>query len=125
MPYLFLAISIASELVGTSMLKASQGFTKIIPVIVMLISFICSFFFLSLSLKTIPLNTAYAIWSGIGAVATVLISVLIWKEKINTGSVIGITLIVIGVIVLNLLGPGHDSSDEAAETQQTSLSDRA
>ena len=119
MAYLFLAISIMSELFGTSMLKASQGFTRLLPVIATLISFTCSFFFLSLSLKTIPLNTAYAIWSGVGTVATVIISILIWKEKINIGSVMGISLIVIGVVVLNLFGPGHGS--EAADASNAEL----
>ncbi|WP_053375664.1 DMT family transporter [Paenibacillus sp. FJAT-27812] len=116
MAYLFLAISILGELIGTSMIKASQGFTKLYPVIATLISFTISFYFLSLTMKTIPLNTAYAIWSGVGAVATVLISVFIWKEKINAGSMVGIGLIVIGVIVLNLFGPGHDSADDSSKT---------
>ncbi|MUT65172.1 multidrug efflux SMR transporter [Paenibacillus sp. NEAU-GSW1] len=107
MGYLFLAISIAGELFGTSMLKASQGFTKLYPSIFTVVAFGISFYFLSLTLKSLPLNMTYAIWSGIGAVATTIISVLIWKEKINTGSVIGIGLIVIGVVVLNLFGAGH------------------
>ncbi|AJY74233.1 DMT family transporter [Paenibacillus beijingensis] len=119
MAYLFLAISIVSELVGTSMLKASQGFTRLLPVLGMIVSFTCAFFFLSLSLKTIPLNAAYAIWSGIGAIATVVISVLIWKERINTGSIIGIALIVVGVVILNLFGPGH-----GGETADSSRSEQ-
>ncbi|AJS57784.1 DMT family transporter [Paenibacillus sp. IHBB 10380] len=122
MAYFFLAISIASELVGTSMLKASQGFTKLTPSLVTIISFVCSFYFLSLSLKSIPLNTAYAIWSGIGAVATTVISVMIWKEKINLGSIAGIALIIVGVVVLNLLGPGHGPSNEDATKLETSVS---
>ncbi|MCE3200999.1 DMT family transporter [Paenibacillus sonchi] len=116
MAYLLLAVSIASELLGTSMLKASQGFTRLVPSIVTVVAFICSFYFLSISLKSIPLNTAYAIWSGLGTVITVIVSVVIWKEKINTASVVGIALIIIGVVVLNLLGPGHG----AAEDQQSS-----
>ncbi|WP_110926422.1 DMT family transporter [Bacillus massiliglaciei] len=107
MGYLFLMISIIGELIGTSMLKASESFTKLWPVLGTVAGFGLSFFFLSLSLKTVPLNAAYAIWSGIGTVATVIISVLIWKEKVNIGSVIGIALIIVGVIVLNLFGPGH------------------
>ncbi|OZB98696.1 multidrug efflux SMR transporter [Paenibacillus sp. XY044] len=114
MSYLFLAISIASELVGTSMLKASQGFTKLVPTVVSLAAFVCSFYFISLALKAIPLNSAYAIWSGLGTVLTVIISVAIWKEKINTASVVGISLIVIGVVVLNLFGPGHGAADASA-----------
>ncbi len=107
MAYFFLAVSIISELIGTSMLKASEGFTKLYPSLFTIIAFFISFFFISLTLKTLPLNMTYAIWSGAGTVATALISVLIWKEKINTGGTIGITLIVIGVVVLNLFGSGH------------------
>lgn len=68
-------------------------------------AFILSLFFLSLSLKTVPLNIAYAIWSGLGTVATVIISILIWKEKVSGASVIGISLIIIGVVILNLFAP--------------------
>ncbi|MBW4080670.1 multidrug efflux SMR transporter [Paenibacillus sp. S150] len=114
----YLAVSIASELLGTSMLKASQGFTRLIPSLVTVVAFVCSFFFLSISLKSIPLNTAYAIWSGLGTVVTVIVSVVIWKEKINTASVVGIALIIIGVVVLNLLGPGHGASGDAAAEGQ-------
>lgn len=115
MGYLYLMISIVAELIGTSMIKASEGFTKLLPVIGVITCFSCAFFFLSLSLKTIPLNIAYAIWSGLGTVATVVISVLIWKEKISIGSAVGIVLIIAGVVVLNLFGPGH--SDTVASTK--------
>ncbi|MEK3914299.1 multidrug efflux SMR transporter [Paenibacillus sp. FSL H7-0331] len=116
MAYLFLAISIIGELIGTSMLKASQGFTKLYPTLFTIVAFVTSFYFISLALKTLPLNMTYAIWSGVGAVATALISVLIWKEKINTGSVVGIALIVIGVVVLNLFGAGHGEEKGATES---------
>lgn len=116
MAYLFLAISIIGELIGTSMLKASQGFTKLYPTIFTIVAFVISFYFISLTLRTLPLNLTYAIWSGVGAVATALISVLIWKEKINTGSVIGISLIVIGVVVLNLFGAGHGEAKGTTES---------
>ncbi|SDM72295.1 small multidrug resistance pump [Fictibacillus solisalsi] len=116
MSYLFLVLAIISELTGTSMLKASEGFSKIYPTVGTIISFIASFFFLSLAIKTIPLNTAYALWSGFGIIATTIISILIWKEKINVASVTGIVLILVGVVILNLFGPGHgeSSSDENA-----------
>jgi small multidrug resistance pump len=110
--YLYLFLAICTELVGTSLLKASAGFSKLYPTIGVLVFFFFAFFFLSLSLKTIPLNAAYAIWSGLGTIATVIISVMIWKEKINTGSIIGIALIVIGVVVLNLFGPSGEGASE-------------
>ncbi|WP_342416054.1 multidrug efflux SMR transporter [Paenibacillus sp. FSL R10-2782] len=115
MAYLFLVISIVGELIGTSMLKASEGFTRLYPTLFTFVAFFISFFFLSLVLKTLPLNMTYAIWSGVGAVATTLISVLIWKEKINTGSIVGISLIVIGVVVLNLFGAGHGEAKGTTE----------
>ncbi|MFS0688803.1 multidrug efflux SMR transporter [Sporosarcina sp. 179-K 8C2 HS] len=121
MSYLYLALSISLELIGTSLLKASEGFTKLFPTIGVIIAFISCFFFLSLSLKTIPLNTAYAIWSGIGIVATVIISVSIWKEKINLASIVGITLILVGVIILNLFGPGHNESSSGDKTTESSV----
>lgn len=112
MSYLFLGLAIVSELIGTSLLKASEGFSKLFPTLGLLVSFTLAFFFLSLSLKTIPLNLAYAIWSGLGTVATVIISILIWKEKVNVASLSGIALIIIGVIILNLYGPGHVEADK-------------
>lgn len=120
MAYLFLLLSIVFELIGTSMLKASQGFTRVLPAVITVVSLVCSFYFLSLTLKSIPLNTAYAIWSGLGGVATVIISVLIWKEKLNGWSIVGISLILIGVVVLNLLGPGHGNETESAAKTEIS-----
>lgn len=113
MHYLFLGLAIVGELIGSSLLKASEGFTKIFPTIGLLIAFATSFFFLSLALKVIPLNAAYAIWSGLGMVATTVISVLIWKEKINGASVAGILLILAGVVILNLFGPGHGEAGQS------------
>lgn len=117
MSYLYLAIAIVTELIGSSLLKASEGFSKFYPTTGLIIAFVSSFFFLSLSLKTIPLNTAYALWSGLGLVCTTIISVLIWKEKINFASVAGIILILAGVVILNMFGPGHgESAHKADET---------
>ncbi|WP_102348751.1 DMT family transporter [Bacillus sp. Marseille-P3661] len=107
MSYIYLAFAIIGELIGTSMLKASDGFSKLFPTIGVLVSFTFCFFFLSLSLKTIPLNMAYAIWSGLGIIGTAAISILIWKESINTASIVGIIFILVGVTILNLFGPGH------------------
>jgi len=121
MSYLYLLLAILGELIGSSMLKASEGFTKIYPTVGMLLAFVGSFFFLSLAMKTIPLNTAYALWSGIGIIATTIISILIWKEKINVASVTGIALILVGVVILNLFGPGHDESNADKTTTATAI----
>jgi small multidrug resistance pump len=116
----YLMLAIISELIGTSLLKASDGFSKLFPTAGLLVSFTLAFFFLSLSLKTIPLNLAYAIWSGLGTMATVIISVLIWKEKINFASITGISLIIIGVIVLNMYGPSQSEANNTGRTVQDS-----
>lgn len=118
MSYIYLLLAIIGELFGSSLLKASDGFTKILPTISMLIAFVFSFFFLSLALKSIPLNAAYAIWSGLGMVATTVISVLIWKEKINFASVSGILLILIGVVILSFYGPGQNEAKTEPRTEK-------
>lgn len=104
MPYLYLAIAISSEIIGTSFLKTSEGFTKLTPTLLTILSFSACFYFLSLSIRTIPLNIAYATWSGIGLVIVSMISIFIFKESTNLVSVIGIILIVIDVVLLNFFG---------------------
>jgi small multidrug resistance pump len=117
MSYLYLALAIVGEIIGSSLLKASEGFSKLYPTIGVIIAFVgVVFFFLSLSLKTIPLNTAYALWAGLGLVLTTVISVLVWKEKLNMASIAGITLIVVGVVILNLFEGHGESGHEASET---------
>lgn len=101
MKYLFLALAIVFEVIGSSFLKLSDGFSIIIPSAVVLISYGICFYFFSLSLKTINLGFAYAIWGGLGIILTTLISVFIFKEKLDLAAIVGITLIVSGVLVMN------------------------
>lgn len=90
--------------VGWAMgLKYSQGFTKILPSILTVLGMIASFYFLSLSLKSLPLGNAYAIWTGIGTVGTVILGIIIFKEPINIMRMICIIFIVIGIIGLKLI----------------------
>jgi small multidrug resistance pump len=105
--YLFLAAAIAGELAGTSLLKASEGFTKLYASIGTAACFGFAFYMLSLALQHIPLGIAYAIWSGVGTAATALIGIWIWKETASLATVGGIILIIAGVILLNLQGRGH------------------
>ncbi|WP_423832373.1 DMT family transporter [Streptococcus equinus] len=108
MSYLYLLLAIVGELLGTNLLKLSAGFTKPIQSISALLSYGICFFFLSLSLKKIPLGVAYATWSAVGLVFTAIISVMIFNERINIYTVIGLILIIIGVLMVNLLGnAGH------------------
>lgn len=99
--YLFLALSIVSEVIATTMLKFSEAFTILGPSIAVVIGYGISFYSLSLCLKTLPLSLAYGIWSGIGTALTVIVGIVIWGDIFNLYTAIGITLIIGGVILLN------------------------
>jgi small multidrug resistance pump len=99
---LYLMIAIAAEVVGTSSLKASEGFTKPMPSIVVLAGYGTAFFFLSLALKVMPVGVAYAVWSGAGVALIGLIGWLFFGQKLDAAAVLGMVLIVAGVVVLNL-----------------------
>lgn len=107
MAYMYLALAIIGELMGSTLLKYSNGFKNIIPSISSILLYGICFFFLAKSLENITLSVAYAIWSGIGIVATTLISVFIFKENITLAGVFGIVLIISGVTLLNLYGNAH------------------
>jgi multidrug transporter EmrE-like cation transporter len=100
-PMLLLFLAIISEVVGTTALKYSEGFTKVAPSGVVIVGYGLAFYLLSLSLKQIPLGTAYAIWSGVGTAATAVIGVLLWREVVDLPRVAGILLIIGGVVLLN------------------------
>ncbi|MFJ7935803.1 DMT family transporter [Sporosarcina sp. NPDC096371] len=101
-PYVILAVAIVSEVFGSSMLKVSNGFKKLFPTIGVVIGMGIAFYCLSLALKTIPLGTAYAIWSGVGTALTAIVGVLVYKERFNLKKFVGLVLIIGGVIVLKL-----------------------
>lgn len=107
MPYLYLILSIATEVVGSSFLKTSDGFSKLYSTLGTIISFGACFYFLSKTLQHLPLNVTYASWAGLGLVLTTLVSVIIFKENVNLMSVLSIALILIGVISLNVFGSSH------------------
>lgn len=109
MKYVFLALAIISEVIGSSFLNASNQFTKLVPASITVVAYLACFYFLSLALKSIPLGVAYAIWGGLGIVLTAIISVIIFKQKMDLPAVLGIVLIVAGVVVLNFFSKtsGH------------------
>ena len=104
LPYVLLALSIGLELFATTMLKASDGFTRPLQTIACALGYIGSFYTLTHVLKYIPLSVTYATWSGVGLVVTALISVFIFGEGYNMYTILGIGLIVVGVVILNLWG---------------------
>lgn len=98
----YLLVAIIAEVVATSSLKASDGFSRLVPSLVVIVGYGTAFYFLSLTLRTIPVGVAYAVWSGVGVMLVTLIAFLVYGQKLDIAGVIGITLIVTGVIVLNL-----------------------
>jgi len=87
---------------ATSFLKSSEGFTKLWPSVIVFAGYMLAFYFLSLTLETIPIGVAYAIWSGVGVASITLVSVIAFDQKIDFSAIVGIGLIIIGVIVLRV-----------------------
>lgn len=101
--WMLLFTAIFCEVIATTNLKLSEGFTKILPSTFVIIGYATSFYFLSLTLKTIPVSTAYAIWSGLGIVIIAGISWAFFGQKPDLWGVIGMSLIIAGVLILNTL----------------------
>ncbi|MGH3437820.1 MAG: DMT family transporter [Sciscionella sp.] len=104
MAYLFLIAAIATEVVGTSLLKATQGFSRLWPTLACLAAYAAAFGFLSQAIKQVPVGVAYAVWAGLGTAAIVAIGVTFFGEAISVSKVVGVMLIIVGVVVLNLGG---------------------
>ena len=102
MHWIYLTIAILSEVIATSSLKAADGFTRWAPSLIVVIGYSASFYFLSLTLRTLPVGVAYAIWSGVGVALVSLIGWAIYNQSLNWTTFIGITFICVGVIVLTL-----------------------
>ncbi|MBN7795752.1 SMR family transporter [Parahaliea mediterranea] len=100
--WLFLGIAIVAEVIATSSLKASDGFTRLAPSLVVLVGYAAAFYFLSLTLKEIPVGIAYAVWAGLGIVLIAAIGWLVLGQRLDLPAVIGMALIVAGVGVINL-----------------------
>lgn len=103
MSYLYLAIAIVAEVIATTSLKACEEFSKLIPSVMVVVGYCLAFYFLMLSLRTIPVGIAYAIWSGVGVVIVTLISYFIFRQVLDKPALIGMTLIISGVIVIQTL----------------------
>ena len=102
MHWLILFIAIAAEVVATSALKASDGFSRLWPSLLVVASYATAFYCLSLTLKTIPVGMAYAIWSGAGIVLVSLIAWVFFKQRLDLPAILGMGLIVTGVLVIQL-----------------------
>ncbi|MFP3591195.1 DMT family transporter [Chryseobacterium sp. SIMBA_038] len=100
--YIYLILAIVFEIIATTFLKKSEEFSKLLPSIVTVIGYSAAFYFLSVTLRQIPVGITYAIWSGVGIIFITIIGIVAFKQIPDLPAIIGIALIVIGVIVINI-----------------------
>ena len=104
MEYAFLAIAIVSEVIATSYLKQTEGFTKLTPSLICAAAYIVCHYTFAKSLNRINLNIGYATWCGVGLIVTSLVSIFAYKEKLSTVGIIGLVLITAGCVMVNAFG---------------------
>jgi len=102
MSYFYLALAIAAEVAGTSLLKVTEEFTKLVPTTFLVIFYVISFWLMTLALRDLPLGVVYAVWSGLGIVLVAIIGAFVYKEVPDLASIIGMALIISGVVVMHL-----------------------
>jgi len=100
--WIFLGLAIISEVVATTSLKSTEGFTKLVPSIIVVVGYTAAFYFVSLTLDTLPVGIVYAIWSGVGIALVAIISVIVLDQKLDSGAVFGMGLIIAGVVVMRV-----------------------
>ena len=100
--WMMLGLAIVAEVIGTTALKASESFTRLVPSLVVVVGYGVAFYCLSLVLKSVPVGIAYAIWSGLGIVLITAVAWLLYGQRIDLAGLIGMGLIVAGVVVLNV-----------------------
>lgn len=100
--YFLLTLSIISEVFGSSLLKLTNGFRRILPSLGVVLGYGFSFYLLGLTLTQLPLGMVYAIWAGVGTALTAMVGVVFYKEALNSKKIVGVLLIIAGVILLNI-----------------------
>lgn len=100
--WMMLGLAIVAEVIGTTALKASEGFTRLAPSLIVVVGYGVAFYCLSLVLKSIPVGVTYAIWSGLGIVLITVVAFLVYGQRIDLAGLVGMGLIIAGVVVLNV-----------------------
>jgi len=108
MDWVYLAIAILAEVAATSALKATQGFTRPQALLLVVAGYSLAFFCLSLTVRTIPLSVAYALWSGVGLVLLALVGRFVYDQRLDRPAMLGLSLILAGIVVLNLFSNSLD-----------------
>lgn len=108
-PYFFLSVAIVAEVIATTALKSSNGFTRLLPSAIVVLGYATAFYFLALVLRSIPTGIAYAIWSGAGIVLISIVAWIVHKQTLDMPAVLGLGMIVGGVFVINVFSKsvGH------------------
>ncbi len=101
-PYVLLFFAIIAEVIATSALKASQGFSLPLPSIITVIGYIVAFFLLSLTLKSIPVGIAYAIWSGAGIILISIVGWVVFKQQLDFAAILGLALMIMGILIIQI-----------------------
>ena len=104
MNWIFLSLAILTEIIGTLMIRFTNGFAKFVPSVIMIFFYLLSYYFFNLSIKKIEVGTAYAVWSGLGTAVLAILGIVLYKEPATLSRVIAIVLIIIGVLLLHLSG---------------------
>lgn len=102
MTWLYLSCAIVGEFIGTTSLKISDGFTRPVPSVISILSYLFSFYFLSITLRKMSIGIAYAIWSAIGIILVSGFGYIFYQEKLDMPAKIGMMLIIVGVVIINV-----------------------
>ncbi|MFV1885090.1 MAG: DMT family transporter [Balneola sp.] len=102
MKWVYLIVAIVGEVIATSSLKESNGFTKLWPTVICVVGYSFTFYFLSLAIKEIPMGVAYAVWAGVGIILVAGVGYFYFQQKLDAPAIIGMVLIVSGVLIMNL-----------------------
>ncbi|MDM7942079.1 MAG: SMR family transporter [Hydrogenophaga sp.] len=100
--WMMLGLAIVAEVIGTTALKASEGFTRLVPSLIVVVGYGVAFYCLSVVLKSVPVGVAYAVWSGLGIVLITAVAWLLYGQRIDAAGLLGMGLIIAGVVVLNV-----------------------
>jgi small multidrug resistance pump len=100
--WVFLSIAIIAEVIATSAMKSSEGFTRLWPSLIVVVGYVLAIYFLSLTLRTIPVGIAYAIWAGMGIVLIALTSWLLYGQRLDFPAILGMGFIIVGVVTINV-----------------------
>jgi small multidrug resistance pump len=109
MNWVYLSLAILSEVIGTLLIRFTEGFARILPTVIMIFFYLLSYYFFNLSIKKMEVGTAYAVWSGLGTALLAILGIIFYKEPFTAIRIMAIVLIILGVIMLHFSGNQQSS----------------